>query len=391
MQSLATKHARVRPRSSAPSSAAITTRRRRPVKIPPVVVAAAGAAAAEAAATAPPPQVALTHALASDGTPLELIYQPPAQPSSSSSSARRPAVLLVHGSYHAAWCWRDTFMPYLSARGWPVYALSMRAQGASGRQAAPGVARGVAGTLATHADDLASVVGAVARGVGEEETQEQGGKESRSSRPPPVVCAHSFGGLILQELISRRRTGAEATASAPPPIPLSGLAFLGSVPPSGNKDMVGRFLKRDAWASAKLTYAFVAASFAKDAKACRECFLSADAPDALAESVRARIAAQLSPLRLIDLADMSRRVPLPAPSAAAARRAPALVLRGAQDGVVDAEAAEELARWCASSGEGVGEATRTTRVEVEGLAHDVMLDVRWEEAARELAAWLEAL
>jgi alpha-beta hydrolase superfamily lysophospholipase len=231
----------------------------------------------------------------------------------------------------------------------------------------------VAGTLATHADDLASVVAAVAQGVGEE--------GDAPTRPPPVVCAHSFGGLILEELVSR--SGASSASSAP--VPISGAAYLGSVPPSGNKAMVGRFLKRDPWASAKLTYAFIAASFAKDAKTCRECFLSAQAPDSLVEAVRSKIAANLSPLRLIDLTDMNKRVPLPPPSAQAATPAPALVLRGVEDGVVDAEAAEELAAWCG------GGKSKTTRVEIEGLAHDVMLDVRWEEAARELVAWLEKI
>jgi alpha-beta hydrolase superfamily lysophospholipase len=358
MQSLAS--------SSAPTRVGVRPRTRTSIiQRRPSTVLVAAAAAAPAASV--PAQTSLSHPLP-DGCPLELVYQPPA------SQTNRPAVLLVHGSYHAAWCWRDTFMPYLAERGWPSYAVSLRGQGASGRQAAAGVAKGVAGTLATHADDLASVVAAVARGVGE-----GAAGAPPSTRPPPVVCAHSFGGLILEELVSR---GAPASS---PPVAIAGAAYLGSVPPSGNKAMVGRFLKRDPWASAKLTYAFIAASFAKDAKTCRECFLSAEAPDSLVEAVRSKIAAQLSPLRLIDLTDMNRRVPLPPPSAQAATPAPALVLRGVEDGVVDAEAAEELAAWCGSS------QTATTRVEIEGLAHDVMLDVRWEEAARELVAWLEKI
>lgn len=269
-------------------------------------------------------------------------------------------------------------MPYLAARGFPVYAVSLRGQGGSARTPAPGVAaKNVAGTLATHARDLSAVVEAVAAGFGE------GDGSARAARPPPVVCAHSFGGLILQELLSSPPT--LATAATPSTL-LSGAAYLGSVPPSGNKAMVGRFLKRDPWLSAKLTYAFITASFARDAKTCRACFLSKDAPDALAESVRASIAAHLSPLRLIDLQDMSKRVPLGRPL-----HVPSLVLRGTEDGVVDAEAAEELAGWAGSGADSAAPPTPVRRVEIEGLAHDVMLDVRWEEAARELAAWLETL
>jgi pimeloyl-ACP methyl ester carboxylesterase len=353
--------------SSSKTGHLVTTRPRR-------LVRRAAAAAPTAAATTP--ITALEHRLA-DGATVELLFQP----ASSSSPSTKPPVLLVHGSYHAAWCWRDTFMPYLSARGFDTYAVSLRGQGASARVPAPGIAsKGVAGTLATHADDLADVVAAVAA------------RAADASVPPPVVCSHSFSGLILQDMAASGRVvaaGAAGAATTSTPPRLSGAAYLGSVPPSGNKAMVGRFLKRDPWASAKLTYAFIAATFARDAKTCRECFLSADADDALVESVRARIEAQLSPLRLLDLGDMNRRVPLPAPGAgSAAATVPSLVLRGKQDGVVDEEAAAELEGWLKGSG-GKTNNNKVRRVEIDRMAHDVMLDVRWEEAARELVAWLE--
>ena len=71
-------------------------------------------------------------------------------------------------------------MPYFSARGHDCYAVSLRAQGGSDP-----VAGAVAGTLGSHALDLASVVEAItgAQGAG----------------PAPVVVGHSFGGLILQK------------------------------------------------------------------------------------------------------------------------------------------------------------------------------------------------
>jgi pimeloyl-ACP methyl ester carboxylesterase len=395
-------HARA-PHPTAPARP--RARRDRPAaasrRAPAARAASSTAAAAAPASSSAPAARALTVALPDDGTPLELLFHPPAAPPSI-GAAPRPPVLLVHGSYHAAWCWRDTFMPYLAKRGWPVYAVSLRGQGRSGRRPAPGLdAEGkVAGTLSTHARDLAAVCEAVAAGFGEATTPSAAGTPSR---PAPVVCAHSFGGLILQELLSSppppppaaadTAAAGPSAAAAKPPLPLlSGAAYLGSVPPSGNKAMVGRFLRRDPWLSARLTYAFITASFARDARTCRACFLAEDAPDALAESVRASIASHLSPLRLIDLQDMSRRVPLARPLSAAV---PSLVLRGTEDGVVDAEAAEELARWV--SGDGARGASADSappavrRVEIEGLAHDVMLDVRWEEAARELAAWLETL
>lgn len=109
------------------------------------------------------------HALP-DGLQLELLHLPPATTTSAAASPR-PPLLFVHGSYHAAWCFRERFLPYFSAAGYDCWAVSLRGQGGSERGSLK-----VAGTLQSHADDLASVVAALPAA--------------------PVVVAHSFGGLL---------------------------------------------------------------------------------------------------------------------------------------------------------------------------------------------------
>jgi hypothetical protein len=47
---------------------------------------------------------------------------------------------------------------------------------------------------------------------------------------------------------------------------------------SGNRDMIVRFIKKDLWASLKITYGFVFKSFQKSIDACRELFFSDDLP-----------------------------------------------------------------------------------------------------------------
>lgn len=64
-------------------------------------------------------------------------------------------------------------MPYFSAQGYDSYAMSFRSQGKS-----QGLPDAKPGTLHSAAADLASVVASLPR--------------------PPVVIAHSFGGLVLQ-------------------------------------------------------------------------------------------------------------------------------------------------------------------------------------------------
>lgn len=74
----------------------------------------------------------------------------------------------------------------------------------------------VAGTIESHADDVAQVVAMV----------------SATSGRPPVLVAHSFGGLIAMKALQMTTEGS----------PVAGLALLSSVPPSGNDGIVKRFL-----------------------------------------------------------------------------------------------------------------------------------------------------
>lgn len=39
-----------------------------------------------------------------------------------------PALVFVHGSYHAAWCWAEHWLPFFSASGYDCYALSLLGQ-----------------------------------------------------------------------------------------------------------------------------------------------------------------------------------------------------------------------------------------------------------------------
>jgi hypothetical protein len=159
------------------------------------------------------------------------------------------------------------------------------------------------------------------------------------------------------------------------------------VPPSGNKQLVGRFMKRDFLLSMRITWAFVGKSFATNLAACREAFFSPELPEADLKRCAAREAgggwrrrgalkaagpdgarqeaclvslaalcpsqapakhtnnpvtplsnpryqAELaagSPVRLLDLQDMTRQVPLPPPPPGSAP--PRFVLGGDIDNV----------------------------------------------------------
>ncbi|GIM04402.1 hypothetical protein Vretimale_8990 [Volvox reticuliferus] len=329
--------------------------------------------AAIGSATSPIAAYTTKHTLP-DGKKLELLVQKAVSPTPSSSS--RPPLLFVHGSYHAAWCWQENFMPYFASRGYDTYAVSLRAQGGSD-PAPPG--QPVAGTLDVHAADLATLVPVVqqssAAAAAATDDVSGGGRA-------PVIIGHSFGGLIVQKYVlgtAKSGVPGPGPGGARPPgsfPPLTGAAFLCSVPPSGSKQMVVRFLRKDPIMSFKLTWGFIVRSFATSRETCQEFFFSKDLPQDKLEKYQKLLAAA-SPTRLIDLKDLNAQVPLPPPPAHAP---PAFVLGGADDTVVDPQAVKELALYYG-----------TKDVLLQDVAHDCMLDTRWEQAASELEAWLATL
>lgn len=64
----------------------------------------------------------LQHRLPS-GLSLEVLELP-----NSNTSVQREPIVFIHGSYHAAWCWAEYFMPFFSIRGHDCYAISLLGQ-----------------------------------------------------------------------------------------------------------------------------------------------------------------------------------------------------------------------------------------------------------------------
>lgn len=273
-----------------------------------------------------------------DGMNLELLRCAPAKPTS------KPPLLMIHGSYHGAWCWSENFLPYFSEKGYDAYAVSLRAQGNSDRGNLK-----VSGTLASHADDLSSVI--------------------QSLPSPPVIIGHSFGGLLVEKYA--------VTSDARPNI--AGIACLSAVPPTGNAGIVARISKRSLWDSAKITWGFISKSFAKNVEDCRWLFFPDDMPESILKIYQAKLAA-CSPARLLDLRALNEELPVTWKGGAPPNELKAFVGGGGSDRVVDIEAVHELAQFF----------NVPPRI-WDGAAHDVMLDTRWRLVADDLLEWLDTL
>lgn len=117
---------------------------------------------------------------------LEVIVEKP------ESGENKTPLLFVHGMWHAAWCWEETFLPYFARKNYISYAMSLRGHGKS-----EGHKRLRWTSLAEYVADVAAVV--------------------EQLETPPVLIGHSMGGMIVQKYLeSYQAPAAVLLASAPP-------------------------------------------------------------------------------------------------------------------------------------------------------------------------------
>ncbi|KAL6885837.1 hypothetical protein ACP4OV_010098 [Aristida adscensionis] len=277
------------------------------------------------------------------GLDLEVIAQ---QPAPAPAPSQRPPLVFVHGSFHAAWCWAEHWLPFFAGAGFSCYALSLRAQGES---SIPSDA--VAGTLETHTGDIADFI-------------------QKEVPLPPVLIGHSFGGLIVQQYIScLQGSGIQHPK-------LAGAVLVCSVPPSGNSGLVWRYLLTKPVAAVKVTLSLAAKAYASSLSLCKETFFSPQMDDELVLRYQS-LMNESSKLPLFDLRKLNATLPV---SSVPDNTAEILVMGAGNDFIVDSEGLYETSRFYG-----------VQPVCVEGLAHDMMLDCSWEKGAKIILAWLKKL
>ncbi|KAG9450188.1 hypothetical protein H6P81_010153 [Aristolochia fimbriata] len=267
----------------------------------------------------------------------------------------RPPLVFVHGSFHAAWCWAPHWLPFFSEFGYDCYALSLLGQGESDVPQGP-----AAGTLQTHASNIADFI-------------------LKEFRLPPVLIGHSFGGLIVQNYISDMALSHEIHNQSKcdniHPA-LTGAVLVCSVPPSGNSGLVWRYLLSKPVAAFKVTLSLAAKAFATSLPLCKETFFSPGIEDDLVKRYQELMKGS-SKVPLFDLRKLNATLPSPPVSGDVLE---VLVLGASDDFIVDAEGLNETARHYG-----------VRPVCVEGVAHDMMLDVSWKKGARVILSWLNSL
>jgi non-heme chloroperoxidase len=247
---------------------------------------------------------------------------------------RRPPLLFIHGGYCDGWCWDPYFLPWFAATGYPSHALSLRGHGLSGGRETL--------FLAGLDDYAADVERAIAQ-----------------LSAPPILIGHSMGAAVVERLLATR--------------PLRAAALIAPVPPTGLLTMAARLATEQPEYLLQLAHLNPARLSRRVLRALQPFYFSSDVePQVLLEAVH-HLGAE-SPRVLLDL---SLRLHWQLPER---RGVPLFVLGVEGDRICTPDDVRATARH-----HGV------EAVILRGLAHMMMLERRWENAARALGGWLDTL
>lgn len=240
-------------------------------------------------------------------------------------------LLFVHGTGHGAWCWDEHFLPYFANQGFDSYALSLRGHGESDE---------VPDFKWTPIADYVEDVRQVAAGL----------------PSVPVVIGHSLGGLVVQKYLENYGAPAAVLVA---PSPSEGMFRSAFFLPFRHPLLFSRIaLKQD--------YSIM---FSTVALAKRFLF-SEDADEERIAGYLNRFGKESywANLELIfNLPDVKKI------------KAPMLVVGAGRDALVSVRAVEKTARAYAAD----------CRV-FPDIAHDMMLEERWQPVADFILDWLKS-
>ncbi|MFI5254907.1 MAG: alpha/beta hydrolase [Candidatus Limnocylindrales bacterium] len=259
----------------------------------------------------------------------------------------RPTVVFIHGAWVTPRCW-DPFKGFFEARGYKTLAPAW-----------PGKDR----TVAEIRQDPSPLAG-----LGIAEIVEHYAGIIRGLPEPPFLVGHSFGGLVTQILLDRGLGRAAVAIDPAPPKgvfayePTSFLA-LGSVLLTwrGWQHVVR-------WSFARFRYAFVHSLPPEQQRAAYDTHVTPETGRVFFEAA---------------LADLLRHGPTRV-DFGNARRAPLLIIAGADDRIVPARVVRRNHRKYRAAG------TVTDFREFPGRTHWIIAQDGWEEVAGFAAGWLEA-
>jgi pimeloyl-ACP methyl ester carboxylesterase len=256
---------------------------------------------------------------------LEIVTRRSPTPSS------RPPLLFVHGAWSGAWMWEEHFLDWFAARGFDVFAPSLRHHGGS-ECAQP--LRWI--RVEDYVEDVARAAATIGR--------------------KPVIVGHSMGGLVVQRYLERHDA--------------LGTALLCSVPPTGITRCSLRVARHHPVAMLKVNLTLSLMPLVEDPVIAHHLCASPSTPmeEFLPYHARLRDESFRAFLDMLALGLPGKPTP----------RGPVAVFGAGDDFLFD----EHDVRVTAAA---YGVEARM----VPGIGHTVMLEPAWERFAERLAAWLD--
>jgi pimeloyl-ACP methyl ester carboxylesterase len=289
--------------------------------------------------------------LPSSSGPLELLSSLPTHPS---NNINTPPLLLLHGGFGSAIDYYN-YLPQLSSRGYPTYAISLRGHGQSHRPS-------YLSLYFTRRHAFISDVLVAVKYV------------SQEHRVDPILVGHSAGGGIAQELAASSGTS------------LSGLVLIAAIPGYGGLRVNRNWLGMD-WLlfPRLLRHMCHPRSPLSSTALVRRAFYSPEAGREVVEGYERRLAEYESVLwplsmlrRFVDREELLGGIE-------GWGKRKVLVVWGEKDILVRGEG-ERLVKWIRGGREGGEEVMGKG---VNGVGHMVMLDSNWKEGVEVVAEWLD--
>lgn len=245
----------------------------------------------------------------------------------------RHPLLFVHGAWHGAWCWDEHFLPWFAANGFEAHALDLRGHGATP------VERSLRRTSAgDYLEDIHAVVESLPR--------------------EPILIGHSMGGYLTQRYLETHQLPYAVLVASAPPRGVIGVTLALA------RSMTLDFIK------ANLTMSLY--PLIEDVDDARHHFFSEALPSEEVQRYHGMMQDE-SYRAFLDMLVLR----LPRPRSVTTEM---LVLGGGADTIFSVDEVRAT-----------GKTYGTEAVIFEGVAHDMMLDVGWENVATVLAERLRAL
>jgi pimeloyl-ACP methyl ester carboxylesterase len=245
-------------------------------------------------------------------------------------NAHPTPLLFIHGTLHTAACWDVHFLDYFAQHGYAAHALNLRGHGNSeGREKLRWT------RIADFVEDVENAV--------------------QQLPNPPILIGHSMGGFIIQKYLE----GHDVPAAV----------LLSSASPAGLLPTAIRTARRQPWAFAKVNLTMSLKPLIATPQLVGEAFFSKDLPEDLLLEYWKQTQDD-SYMAFLDMVALD----LPNPEKV---KTPLLVLGAVRDNMIAPREIEATAR-----------AYKTKAEIIPDVAHNSMLELRWQSVAERILVWL---